>query len=126
MAMAATLVVEPRSRSTRPWLVGGVLLALLAAELRLPGRAAGLRQPGRRVGCSTRVADVQPDLLRRPAVRLQPQADAGHPGRDFGANLLGAMVGGVAEYLSLITGFQMLLIVVAGCYLAALAARPRT
>jgi len=44
----------------------------------------------------------------------------------YGANLLGAMVGGVAEYLSLVTGFQTLLIVVAGCYLAALAARPRT
>ena len=44
----------------------------------------------------------------------------------YGANLLGAMVGGVAEYMSLVTGFQMLLIVVAGCYLGALAARPRS
>ena len=44
---------------------------------------------------------------------------------DYGANLLGAMVGGVAEYLSLLTGFQFLLLVVAGCYLAALATRPR-
>jgi len=40
---------------------------------------------------------------------------------DFGANLLGAMVGGVGEYLSLLAGYQFLLILVAGCYLLALA-----
>ena len=40
---------------------------------------------------------------------------------DFGANLLGAMVGGVCEYLSLLTGYQFLLVLVGGCYLAAIA-----
>jgi hypothetical protein len=34
----------------------------------------------------------------------------------FGANLLGAIVGGVLEYLSLITGFRFLLVVVAVLY----------
>jgi hypothetical protein len=34
----------------------------------------------------------------------------------FGANLLGAMVGGVLEYLALITGYRALLLVVAGLY----------
>ncbi len=43
--------------------------------------------------------------------------------RDYGVNLLGAMVGGTAEYLSLVTGFQTLLIVIAACYLGALVAR---
>jgi hypothetical protein len=38
---------------------------------------------------------------------------------DFGANLLGAMVGGVGEYLSLLAGYQFLLILVAACYLVA-------
>jgi SAM-dependent methyltransferase len=42
---------------------------------------------------------------------------------DYGANLLGAMVGGVAEYLSLVMGFRFLLIMVAAFYIAALAAR---
>ena len=42
---------------------------------------------------------------------------------DYGANLLGAMVGGVAEYLSLVMGFQFLLLLVAAFYLAALATR---
>jgi spermidine synthase len=42
---------------------------------------------------------------------------------DYGANLLGSMVGGVAEYLSLLMGFQFLLILVAGFYVAALLTR---
>jgi hypothetical protein len=34
----------------------------------------------------------------------------------FGANLLGAMIGGLLEYLALITGYRALLLVVAGLY----------
>jgi len=37
----------------------------------------------------------------------------------FGANLLGAMVGGVLEYASLITGYRALLILVGALYAAA-------
>ncbi|MDQ4034387.1 MAG: spermidine synthase [Chloroflexota bacterium] len=37
----------------------------------------------------------------------------------FGTNLLGAMIGGVLEYLSLIVGFQLLVIVVAALYFGA-------
>lgn len=43
----------------------------------------------------------------------------------FGANLLGAMVGGVLEYVSLITGYRMLLIVVALLYALAFALQRR-
>ena len=43
--------------------------------------------------------------------------------RDYGTNLLGAMVGGVAEYLSLATGFRFLLVVVALFYVAAVLTR---
>jgi hypothetical protein len=43
--------------------------------------------------------------------------------RDYGTNLLGAMVGGVAEYLSLATGFKFLLLIVAGFYIAAVLMR---
>jgi hypothetical protein len=45
--------------------------------------------------------------------------------RDYGTNLLGAMVGGTAEYLSLVIGYRMLLVVVAICYLGAVIARTR-
>jgi len=43
------------------------------------------------------------------------------PDADFGANLLGAMAGGAAEYLSLLTGYRFLLILVGLAYLAAVA-----
>jgi hypothetical protein len=42
----------------------------------------------------------------------------------FASNLLGAMVGGVLEYIALLTGFQALLLLVGGLYaLAFLLAR---
>ena len=40
--------------------------------------------------------------------------------RDYGTNLLGAMVGGVGEYLSLVTGFRALLFLIALCYIGAI------
>lgn len=43
----------------------------------------------------------------------------------FGANLLGAMVGGVLEYLSLLTGYRSLLILVGVLYGLAFLLRPR-
>jgi hypothetical protein len=45
--------------------------------------------------------------------------DVGSSTTAFGANLLGAMIGGVLEYLALITGYRFLLVVVAGLYLLA-------
>jgi hypothetical protein len=42
--------------------------------------------------------------------------DAGDSTTAFGANLLGAMAGGVLEYAALITGYQALLVVVAFLY----------
>jgi len=43
----------------------------------------------------------------------------------FAANLLGAMVGGVLEYLALITGYRFLLIVVGALYALAFLVRLR-
>jgi hypothetical protein len=42
--------------------------------------------------------------------------DVGSSNVAFGANLLGAMVGGVLEYLSLVTGYRALLLIVAALY----------
>jgi SAM-dependent methyltransferase len=44
----------------------------------------------------------------------------------FGTNLLGAIAGGCLEYLSLVTGYRMLLIVAAVLYTCAYLTRPRT
>ncbi|MGL5811269.1 MAG: spermidine synthase [Nocardioides sp.] len=52
-------------------------------------------------------------------------ADTAEPTLAFGANLLGAMVGGCLEYLALATGYRSLLIVCALLYLAAYLMRPQ-
>jgi hypothetical protein len=51
--------------------------------------------------------------------------DSSSTADDFGANLLGAMVGGVGEYLSLLAGYRFLLVLVAVCYVLALVSRGR-
>ncbi|NRQ39167.1 spermidine synthase [Nonomuraea sp. NN258] len=56
------------------------------------------------------------------AKRFSDTADAT---TSFGANLLGAMVGGCLEYLALVIGYQGLLIVAAVLYLGAFALMPR-
>jgi predicted membrane-bound spermidine synthase len=48
------------------------------------------------------------------------------PSAVFGANLVGAMVGGFAEYLSMAIGSRSLVVVVIGAYLVSLAAVSRT
>jgi hypothetical protein len=50
--------------------------------------------------------------------------DAPDPTAAFGANLLGAMVGGAIEYLSLLTGYRALLVIAAALYLLAYATSP--
>jgi SAM-dependent methyltransferase len=47
------------------------------------------------------------------------------PTTAFGANLLGAMVGGCLEYVAIATGYRSLLVVCAALYLAAYLATPR-
>ena len=44
----------------------------------------------------------------------------------FGANLLGAVLGGVLEYTALVFGYRSLLLVVAGAYAMALITSRRT
>ena len=120
MALAANLVVS-RYEIRRPWLVGVVLLSLLATSALLPiGR----------VTFDTRAAEsvfyallfFSPifcaGLLFGSAVKRSTSL-----ARDYGTNLLGAMTGGVAEYLSLITGYRALAVIIAVCYVGALIAR---
>jgi hypothetical protein len=122
MALVANFIVS-RIEVTRPWLVGAILLALLAANYAIPiGR----------IGFESRAAEsvfyavlmfspiLCAGLLFGSAVKRSTSLS-----RDYGTNLLGAMVGGVGEYLSLMTGFSVLLLLVALCYVGALAARQR-
>jgi hypothetical protein len=48
------------------------------------------------------------------------------PDIDFGSNVAGIILGGLSEHLSLVLGFNYLLLVAAGYYVLSLALRPRT
>jgi hypothetical protein len=48
------------------------------------------------------------------------------PDRDFGANVAGAVLGGLAEYSSMVLGFQNLLLVAIGFYALSAILAPRT
>jgi SAM-dependent methyltransferase len=122
MALVANAIVA-RKTITRPWLVAGVLVVLLALNYLIPiGRVA----------FDSRIAES----LFYAALVFSPILCAGllfgsaiarstALTRDYGTNLLGAMVGGVGEYLSLVTGFRALLFVIAVCYIGAVVARSR-
>jgi SAM-dependent methyltransferase len=122
MALIANWVVA-HVEVRRPWLVGGVLLALLAANYLIPiGR----------IGFESRAVEslfyavlvfspiLCAGLLFGSAIKRSTSL-----ARDYGTNLLGAMLGGVGEYLSLVTGFRLLLLLIALCYVGALLARGR-
>ena len=64
------------------------------------------------------VARVRAGVLREPRVHLLVPRHA-HGRHGLRINLLGAMVGGALEYVALLTGYQALLLVVAGLYVAA-------
>jgi SAM-dependent methyltransferase len=120
MALVSNYIVS-RVEITRPWLVGIALVALLGLNYLVP---VG------KIGFESRAAEslfyallmfspiLCAGLLFGSAIKRSTSLS-----RDYGTNLLGAMVGGVGEYLSLVTGFRWLLLVVALCYMGALAAR---
>jgi SAM-dependent methyltransferase len=123
MALLGNFIVS-RVEIKNRWIVGVVLIALLALNALIP---VG------RIGFESRAAEsifyavlvfspiLCAGLLFGSAIKHSTSLP-----RDYGTNLLGAMVGGVAEYLSLITGFSALLGIVAVFYIGALVAGRRT
>jgi SAM-dependent methyltransferase len=123
MAMAATFVAA-RVDIRRPWLVCGVLVALLVANYVLPiGSITFASRTLESIFYATLVFSpiFCAGLLFSSAIKRSTSLP-----RDYGTNLLGAMVGGVGEYLSLVTGFSALLFIIALFYIGAVAVRRRT
>ena len=122
VALIANLIVS-RVEIARAWAVGGALLVLLGVNYLVP---VG------RIGFESRAAEsmVYAALMFSPVLCAgllfgSAIARSTSVARDYGTNLLGAMVGGVGEYLALVTGFRALLVVAALCYAGALLARRR-
>jgi hypothetical protein len=120
MALIANFIVA-RADIRRPWRVGVVLLALLALDYVVPvGRIAFESLALESVFYAALIFSpiVCAGLLFGSAIKHSESV-----ARDYGTNLLGAMAGGVGEYLSLVTGFNALLVVIALCYVGAILAR---
>jgi predicted membrane-bound spermidine synthase len=120
MALVANYVVS-RVEIKRPWLVGASLLALLVLNFLIPvGRIAF---ESRIVESAFYAILMFSPILCAGLLFGSAIAKSTSLARDYGTNLLGAMVGGVGEYLSLVTGFRALLFVIAACYVGAILAR---
>jgi hypothetical protein len=119
MALIANRVVAS-VEIRRPWLVGTLLLALLAANFLIPTADPFESRALESIFYAALVFSpiLCAGLLFGSAIKHSSSL-----ARDYGTNLLGAMVGGVGEYLSLLTGFRVLLLLIAACYVGALIAR---
>lgn len=120
MALVANFIVD-RKEIRGGASVGVVLVALLVVNYFVPiGRVTFASRGAESVFYA--LLEFSPilcaGLLFGSAIKRSPSV-----ARDYGVNLLGAMFGGVAEYLSLVTGFRMLLFVIAICYIGAVIAR---
>jgi hypothetical protein len=114
LSVLAAVEVARRVHIARPlWLYAGLLAALALAWV-VPGDALLDLPPVPRFAAGVTIAFLPIFLANLLfAVRFK---GVGSSTTAFGANLLGAMVGGALEYLALILGFNALLIVVALCY----------
>jgi hypothetical protein len=120
MALASALVASRVEIRRRGW-IAAALLTLIAVNYLIPiGR----------VTFDSRIAEslfygllVFSPVFCAGLLFSASFKDSSSTADDFGANLLGAMVGGVGEYLSLLAGYRFLLVLVAVCYMLALASR---
>ncbi len=116
MALAANFVVAT-GRTIRPVPVCVALVALLALNYALPvGRLAF---ESRALESAAYALLVFSPIFCAGLLFGRSIARSTSLPRDYGMNLLGAMAGGTLEYLSLVTGFQALIVVVAALYVAA-------
>ena len=116
MALASALVVS-RVDILHRWPIVAALVGLLALNYALPiGR---LSFASRGLESLFYGALVFSPVLCAGLLFSSSYKRSSSTAADFGANLLGAMIGGVCEYFSLLAGYRFLLIPIAGCYLAA-------
>lgn len=108
------IFVNARFPIRRPQLLYAGLFIALAIAFVLPPESLLIDPPALRYAIAAALAFAPvffANLVFSYSFRDTATADMA-----FASNLLGAMVGGALEYLALITGYQMLLLVVAGLY----------
>ncbi len=113
-SVLVAIAVSRRVTFKRPELLYGVLAASLVLAFFLPQSA--LLELALVPRFLAAVAIAFTPVFTANLVFTQRFKGTGDSTTAFGANLLGSMVGGVLEYLALITGYRSLLIVVAVLY----------
>lgn len=122
MILAANLFVLA-TKPTKLWPYYALLLAGLLINVLVPISAFLSLAPLERTVASCLVVFVPvffAGVVFASAFRASRQ-----PGADLGSNVAGIIVGGLSEQLSLVLGFNYLLLVAAGYYLLSAALRPR-
>ncbi len=114
VAVFAAVEVSRRVVVRRPALLYLALLAALIVAWAIPPSSLLGLSPWLRFVVAVVIA-FAPIFLAN-MVFAQRFRDTGDSGTAFGANLLGAMVGGILEYASLIVGYRWLLVFVAVLY----------
>jgi hypothetical protein len=123
-SVLAAVAVNSRLRSRDPRLLyAGLAGSLLLAYL-LPPSALLIDPPILRYAIGSVIAFAPVFFANLVFTFSFKDSDAADLA--FGANLVGAMVGGVLEWSALVTGYQAVLLVVAGIYVLAWIARPRS
>ena len=114
LSVLGAVELARRVRLPRPWVLYAVLLATLAVAWAVPTSALLALPLGPRFAAAVLLA-FTPVFLAN-LVFAQRFRDVGASGAAFGANLLGAMLGGVLEYAALVVGYRALLVGVALLY----------
>ena len=113
-SVLCAIYVSRRVTFRRPQLLYGLLMAFLVVAYFLPPASLlDLPMVPRFVAAA---AIAFGPIFTANLIFTQRFKDTADSTTAFGANLLGAMVGGVLEYLALITGYRMLLVLVAAIY----------
>ena len=117
LAVLAAIEVAQRVRFRRPQRLYALLLAALVLAFAVPQDALLQLNLPLRFAAAVSLAFLP--IFLANLVFAERFRDVGSSTTAFGANLLGAMVGGVLEYGSLLTGYRALLVLVALLYGAA-------
>jgi hypothetical protein len=118
LSVLAAIEVTSRLHLPRPIVLYGALGAALALAWLIPQESLLDLSPGPRFLAATALAFAPvfiANLIFSQRFRASEASTTA-----FAANLLGAMLGGAAEYLALVTGYRFLLITVGCLYAAAL------
>jgi SAM-dependent methyltransferase len=122
LSVLAAVEVARRVSLPGPRVLFGALLLALVLAWAVPPSALLSLAPVPRFAAATGLA-FAPVFLAN-LIFAQRFRDVGASTIAFGANLLGAMVGGVLEYASLVVGYRALLLLVGALYLGAFLTKP--